>query len=261
MKDELLDVLFTSEKRKNVILLLRDGPQEMDLILSSLGTSRQALLPQMKILKNRKLIYQSDDAYGLTNIGKIIADKMKPLLGLIETVDENSQYLKTHNLDGVPEPFLSRLHEIRDFVVVEPSHINSHQLNMGHFKEAIKSKAVYFVATYMHPESPLILERLVKNGICVSLILTEEFVRKLVTENCDVLKYYLTCDNLKIYTSKKEITISSLTVVDTGFQLRLLYKDGEFSNKQILCYNPQAHQWGKDLHDHYLKDAELITEI
>lgn len=135
MKDELLGVLFTSEKRKNVILLLRDGPQEMDFILSCLSTSRQALLPQMKILKKRKLLCQSDDVYGLTSIGKLIADKMKPLLDLIETVDENSHYLKTHKVDGIPEPFLRRLHEIKNFVLFEPSHINSHELNINHFKK------------------------------------------------------------------------------------------------------------------------------
>ena len=261
MKDELLDILFTSEKRTKVILLLRDGPQEMGLILSCLNTSRQALLPQMKILKKQKLLYQIDDVYGLTNIGKLLADKMTPLLGLIDTVDEHSHYLKNHKIDGIPEPFLGRLHEIKDLIVFEPSHINSHELNMNHFEEAMKSKAVYFVSTYMHPASPLILEQLVKKGTYVSLILTEEFARKIVTENYEVSKYYLACDNVKIYTYKNEIMISSLTVVDTGFQLRLLYKDGEFSNKQVLCYSPEARNWGKDLYEYYLKDAELITEI
>ncbi|WP_321420817.1 winged helix-turn-helix domain-containing protein [uncultured Methanomethylovorans sp.] len=261
MKDALLDVLFNSEKRMNIILLLRDGPQEMDFILSCLSTSRQALLPQMKILKNQKLLYQLDDVYGLTSIGKLIADKMKPLLDLINTVDENSHYLKTHKIDGIPEPFLRRLHEIKDFIVFEPSHINSHELNMNHFEEAIKSKAVYFIATYMHLGGLSVLEQLVQKGTYASLIFTEEYFQKIIKENYDLCKYYLTCDNVKIYTSKNEITISSLTVVDTGFQLRLLYKDGEFSNKQMLCYNPKARKWGKDLYGYYLKDAELITKI
>lgn len=261
MKDALLDVLFASEKRKRVLLLLRDGPQGMEFILSSLNTSRPALLPQMKILKERNLLYQSDDTYGLTSVGKLIADEMKPFLDTIETLDENSHYLTTHKIYGIPEPFLKRIPEIKDFIVFGPSHINSHELNMNHFEEAMKSKAVYFISTFMHPESPSILEQLVKNGICVSLILTEEFAQKIVTEHCDVCKYYLACDNVKIYTYKKEITISSLTVVDTGFQLRLLYIDGEFSNKQILCYSPEARKWGKDLFDYYLKNAEMITEI
>jgi predicted transcriptional regulator len=233
----------------------------MDFILSYLNTSRQALLPQMKILKNQKLLYQLDDVYELTSIGKLIAKKMEPLLDLIEALDENSHYLKTHKIDGIPEPFLRRLHEIKDFVLFEPSHINSHELNINHFEKAMESKAVYFVSTYMHPESPLILEKLVKKGTYVSLILTEEFARKIIKEHCEVCKYYLTCDNVKIYTSKNEIAISSLTVVDTGFQLRLLYKDGEFSNKQMIRYNPEARKWGKDLYDYYLKDAEMITEV
>jgi len=261
VKDALLDVLFASEKRKKVLLLLRDGPKEMDFILSCLSTSRQALLPQMKILKERNLLYHSNDTYGLTSVGKLIADETKHFLDAIETLDENSHYLITHNTDGIPEPFIKRMREIKDFVLVEPSHINSHDLNMNHFEKAITSKAVYFVSTYMHPESPSILEYLAKKGIQVSLILTEEFARKIIIDYYELCKYYLACDNVKIYTYEKKIPISSLTVVDAGFQLRLLYRDGGFSNKQIICYNPEARQWGKDLYDYYLKDAKLVTEI
>jgi predicted transcriptional regulator len=261
VKDALLDVLFASEKRKKVLLLLRDGPQEMGFILSGLKTSRPALLPQMKILKERNLLYQSGDTYGLTNVGKLIADEMKPFLDAIETLDKNSHYLTTHKTEGIPKPFLKRITEIKDFIVFEPDHISSYELNTDHFQEAMRSRAVYFISTFMHPESPLILEQLVKKGVCVLLILTEEFAHRIFTEYRDVFRYYLACNNVKVFTCKKEINISSLTVVDTGFQLRLLYKDGGFSNRQMLCYNPQARKWAKDLFDHYLQDAELITGI
>ena len=46
MKKSLIDVLFMSEKRKRVLLLLQDGTKEMEDILKSLDTTRQALLPQ-----------------------------------------------------------------------------------------------------------------------------------------------------------------------------------------------------------------------
>ena len=261
MKDEILDILFASEKRKKVLLLLRDGPQEMEFVLSSLNTSRQALLPQMKILKERSLIFQSDDTYGLTSVGKLIADEMQPFLDAIETLDENSHYLLTHKIDGIPEPFLKRICEIKDFFLIEPNHINSQELNRDHFAKALDSKAVYFVATYMHPYSSHILEELVKRYIDVSVILSEEFAQVLTNTMGDKFKDYLSCENVKFYTYKKQIKITNLTVVDTGFQLRLLYKDGGFSNKQVLCYSPEARQWGKDFFDYYLKDAEMITEI
>lgn len=231
----------------------------MEFILSCLSTSRQALLPQMKILKERNLLYQSHDTYGLTSVGKLIADEMKPFLDTIETLDENSYYMTTHKTDGIPEPFLKRIREIKDFVLVEPSHVNSHELNRDHTAKALESKAVYFVSTYMHPNSLYILDELVKRGIDVSIIFSAELARKVFAENRELSQFYLKCDNVKFYTYEKKIAISNLTVTDTGFQLRLLFKDEGFSNKQVVCYNPEARKWGKDLYDYYMKDAKLVN--
>lgn len=77
MKKSLLDVLFMSEKRRRVLLLLQDGTKEMEDILKSLDTTRQALLPQIRILKEHCLIDHYDDTYELTTIGKLIVDDIK----------------------------------------------------------------------------------------------------------------------------------------------------------------------------------------
>nr|WP_321496963.1 winged helix-turn-helix domain-containing protein [uncultured Methanolobus sp.] len=261
MKKSLLDILFASDKRKNVLLLLKDGPQEMEFLLNNVNTLRQALLPQMKILKKYNLIYQINDTYGLTRIGKLIADEMYPFLNTIEMLDENSHYFVQHQVDIIPAPFLKRIHEIKGFTLVEPSHVNSHDLNMDHYVKALESKNVYFVFTFMHPTSPSILKHLVDNDIHVSLIFTKELVDKLLNEIYDTCKSHFAFKNASFYVYDKDITISSLTVIDSGFLLRLRGKDNEFSNKQITIYTPSGRKWGKDLFDYYLKDAKLITEL
>ncbi|KXS42568.1 hypothetical protein HWN40_08140 [Methanolobus zinderi] len=40
MKKSLLDVIFASDKRKKVLLLLQDSPQEMETLLELLDTRR-----------------------------------------------------------------------------------------------------------------------------------------------------------------------------------------------------------------------------
>jgi predicted transcriptional regulator len=56
MKKPLLEIVFMSEKRKGVLLLLQDGAKEMEFLLKSLNTTRPALLPQMKIGRMVNLI-------------------------------------------------------------------------------------------------------------------------------------------------------------------------------------------------------------
>ena len=92
MKKPLLDVLFMSEKRKTVLLMLEDGAKEMDTFLKALDTSRQALLPQMKILEEHHLITHFNDAYELTTIGKLIVNKMVPLLKTAGVLDVDVDY-------------------------------------------------------------------------------------------------------------------------------------------------------------------------
>lgn len=261
LKKSIFDILFASEKRKNVMLLLKDGPREMSFLLDSLDTSRQALLPQMKILKERDLVYQSNDAYGLTNTGRLIANEMEPFIDTIETLDINSHYFAQHNVDGIPEHLLKRINEIRGFTLVEPDHVNSIELNTDHLEDCLRSKAVYFVYTFMHPGAKSVLDRLVAKGIQVSIIFSKELAQKIIHEMYDACKSSLELENVNMYIYEREPEISSVTVSDNGFQLRLFLKNSEFSNKQILCYSPEGRQWAKELYDHYLKDAKLITEI
>jgi predicted transcriptional regulator len=261
MKKDLLDVIFDSEKRKNVLLMLDDGQKEMPVILSSLNTTRAALLPQMKILKQSNLIYKSGDSYGLTNIGKIVADEMKTFLNTLETLDKNNNYLATHKVGGIPETFLKRISDIRECQLIEPTIINAQEINLDYFKVALASKTVYFVFTFMHPACPWVLGQLADNNINVEIIFTKDLVNKLIEEWTDEFRHYIAYDNVKFYVYEKEVGISSLTVTDGGLLMRLLFSNDEFSNKQLLCQSPQGRQWGKELYDYYLKDSKPITHI
>jgi predicted transcriptional regulator len=108
MKKSLLDVIFMSEKRKGVLLLLQKGAQEMEDLLVSLKTTRQALLPQIRVLEDHYLVAHYKDVYELTTIGKLIVDEMKPLVDTITVLDSDINYWGSHNLDFIPSLLLQR---------------------------------------------------------------------------------------------------------------------------------------------------------
>lgn len=261
MEKALFNVIYISERRMNVLLMLENGPREMDSILESLYTTRTALLPQMKILKDHHLIYQSGDAYGLTNTGKLIANKMIPFLDTVEILEKNSNYLATHKLNCIPEHLLLRIHEINGCEIIEPSIVNTHEMNTEYLKEALVSKAVYFVFTFMHPLFPSIVREFVRRGVDLYIILTSDFIQKLKSEWFEFFEYCLSCENVRIYMYQNNVKISSLTVTDNGFLLRLPFNNNEYSNKQLLCRNSNGRKWGKDFYEYYLKDSTQITEI
>jgi len=52
----LLDLILFSEKRKDFLLLLKEGPKNAQEILDRLQVPRTALLPQIKKLKEQNLV-------------------------------------------------------------------------------------------------------------------------------------------------------------------------------------------------------------
>ncbi|MEZ5335283.1 MAG: winged helix-turn-helix domain-containing protein [Methanolobus sp.] len=255
MKKTLIDVIFASEKRKNVILELIDGPLEMPLLLEKLNTSRQALLPQMKILKGHDLVYQFDDTYALTSSGKLIAEEMKPFVDIIETLDESSHYLTKHDINGIPDALLNRINEIKGCTIVEPEIVNVHDINKDYVKEALKSETVYLLFTFMHPECPCILKKMAEKGMDISIILTRKLAEKMQRDFPEEHKLFTSYSNIKFYLYDKNLSVSSLAVTDSGFLLRLLFKNREFSNKQVMCMHEQGRLWAKELYEYFLKDS------
>ncbi len=61
MEASLLDLVFLSEKREKFLLLLREGPKSIKEIENSLNYSSTSVQPQIKILKERYLLYREDN--------------------------------------------------------------------------------------------------------------------------------------------------------------------------------------------------------
>ncbi|MBN2110771.1 MAG: hypothetical protein JW705_06765 [Methanosarcinaceae archaeon] len=63
------------EKRKNLLLFLQDGHKDMRDILRSPGTTRQSLLPQVRIFEDRQLARRSGHIYELITVAERIVEK------------------------------------------------------------------------------------------------------------------------------------------------------------------------------------------
>jgi predicted transcriptional regulator len=261
MKKPLLDVLFMSEKRKQVLLLLQEGPNEMEVLLKSLGTSRQALLPQVRILEEHHLVGHYRDTYELTVIGKLIVNEMKPFLDTLETIDNHISYLGTHDIDFIPSHILKRIKDIKGCEVIEPSLVNIYEINMDFVEMSKESSSLFFIFTFMHPTFPTIMEQFIRNKINVSIVVSKEMLKKITEEWQDEFYRFVSSGKVKFYLCQKELRLLSLSLNDDCFVLRLFSKNNEFSNRQLFCCNPEAHQWSKDLFEYYLRDSILVTAL
>ncbi len=70
MKDQikLTELMFLSEKRKKILLFLKDKPSTMAEIQEHLSADPVSILPQIKKLKEGKLVVQKEHMYELSLI-------------------------------------------------------------------------------------------------------------------------------------------------------------------------------------------------
>lgn len=261
MKKPLLDVIFASDKRKNSLLLLQDGSKEMVTLLNSLKTTRQALLPQMKILEEHHLISHSGDAYELTRIGKLIVDDMFPLLSTLDVLDNDIDYWGTHNLDFIPPHLLGRLHEFCSCKVITPSIMEIYDVNKEFFESSNKSKSLTLVLTFLYPNFPEIYGEWINNVEHITFIVSKELFKRIkLNFSCEFRKY-LDTGKFDFFVYNNTMDFVSFGHNDYCTFFRLLLRTGEYDNKQLMCCKPSAIKWNIELRDYYLKDSRKVTEL
>ncbi|KGK99312.1 transcriptional regulator [Methanococcoides methylutens] len=261
MKKSLLDVLFMSEKRKAVLLLLEDGAKEMDTILNSLKTSRQSLLPQIKILKEHHLVTHYNDTYELTTVGKLIVDAMIPLLNKSEVLDADIDYWGSRNLDFIPSYLLEKISQLRNCEIINPSLTELFTIHKSHNPEYKESPSVYTVTTILYPDFDSILTEMFENNIDFYYIVSQELLDKIRTEYQDEFSKFIKNKSFNMYVYNKEMKFLYFTFDNVHSLISMLKNNGEFDNKFMLCRSQSAVDWTKELFEYYRKDSTPITEI
>lgn len=249
-----------SEKRKKVLLLLKDRAMETGELLEYLSTSRQSLLPQLKILETSHLVTHYDDIYELTTVGKLLVEKMEPLLDTIEVINVDVDYWGTHNLDFIPYPLLERIKEINDYEIISPPFEDLYSVHRS-FHDIEKTKSVHVVATVLYPNYLTLFNDMIKSNININIIFSTSLLAKIRAEHSEEFRNYIKneCFNLFVYNKKMKFLF--FTYGDYYLVLNLLRINGEFDSRYIQSSSKSALKWGADFFDYCLKDSTRITHI
>jgi predicted transcriptional regulator len=261
MKKPLLDIVFMSEKRKGALLLLRDGAKEMEYLLRSLGTNRQALLPQIRILENHYLVEHSRDTYELTTIGRMVVDKMVPLLKNVETFDNDIDYWGTRSLSFIPPHLLKRIDALEKSKVIIPALAEMHDAHQEYHESCMKSNSVFAVTTFLYPDFDDRFARFIESNITLNMVISKDLYNKLKRERYYDIKKALSSNLIHFSIYPGEMDFLSFGHNDCHFVITPLNDTGEFDNRYLLCSGQEALEWGKELFDYYLKDSIPITEL
>lgn len=261
MKKPLLDVIFASDKRKNVLLLLKEGPKETENLLSSLETTRQSLLPQIRILEEHHLITHYEDSYELTTLGEMTVSKMQPLIDTLKVFDNNIDYWGNHYFDFIPSHLLKRIDELGESKIIVPPIPEIFEFNKEVHEISKKSSFFVKICSSMHPKFFTLFTELAELGVEMTFLISEDLLDYLKREKYEEFRSLLENEKTNFYLYQEKMQFFSIVLNDQCVLLRLLQKDGSFSNLQAMFTGESAVNWGKELTEYFKQSSVQIMDV
>ncbi len=261
MNKSLIDIIFNSEKRKNVLLLLVEGQKSREEIKTSLNVTSTALIPQIKKLKEHGLVIQNNDYYILTDMGRVMVENMLPLLQAVEVFEDNSSYWLNRDLSGIPGHLLKRLGELGNYLVIEPD-LNYLFEFPEEFTENI-DKSGYIMAfnAYFHPEYPALYSKLAEKGIEFSLVLSSSVHKRMQNDYKEDMQKFLDCESTDLSVSNEVSGLATLVTTDRFLFLCFFDKQGQYDHRIIMSFDSRALEWSRELFSYYKDKSENICDL
>lgn len=253
MNPGLLDLILFSEKRKDFLLLLKEGPKDIEEILEKLQVPRTALLPQIKKLKEEDLVIPENGMYRLSTIGEIIVEKMQPLLDTLSVFEKNEDFWADRKLASIPPHLVKRISELGDYRLIEPDISHTFDLNPKFVEYLSNSSCNHIFFSYFHPQFPALFLSLAKKGIEISLVLSEAVYLRLIEDFKKEGKEFLKMENTSLYIlEKKGVEIPALIAATNRIMvLGLFNENGRFDRQYVRSFDPGAIKWGEELFEYY----------
>jgi len=259
----MINLLLFSDKRRDFLLLLKDGSKNIDEIVGELKVPRNSLLPQIKKLKEKGLVVRDGNDCRLTILGNVIVHKLQPLVDAAFVLDIDEYFWVSRKLDTLPNCFLGRVGELKDCCLVEPE--PGHEFDLipeiiSSFREPSRAMMLF---SYFHPQLPSFFLNVAKKGIEFPLILNrgvfERFLQDFRDEGEEILKQ----ENVNVFVLEDNAleVPSVIAVSESTLILGLLNKWDRADRQYLVNCKPCAVKWGEELFSSYKERARKVTSL
>ncbi|MDD3248619.1 MAG: winged helix-turn-helix domain-containing protein [Methanosarcina sp.] len=260
MKQSLINLILFSNRRKELLFLLREEPKDIDTIKELLNVDAGAIQPHIKKMKDAHLILEEKKIYSLSEIGKIIVENMESLLNTIEIFEVNGDHWKTCDLTRIPDFLLERIDELGRCELLEPDAEHLFETPKDFLEEFLSSKEILTFVSYFHPEAPSLYADVAEKGTKQVLCMTENVIERLFSSFPEEADRLSKNKNFKMFVCRKPAPLSSIVVTDRFLALKLFENDGKFRDQMLIATGEKALGWGKELFWHLMKGAEPLEE-
>ncbi|AAM32505.1 conserved protein [Methanosarcina mazei Go1] len=258
MKQSLINLIFFSDRRKELLFLLREGPRDIDAIKELLNVDAGTIQPHIKKMKDAHLLVEEKKVYSLSEIGKVIVENLAPFLNTIEVFEVNEDYWKTHDLTSVPDFLLDRIDELGHCELLEPDVEHMLETPKAFIENIASSNEILTFVSYFHPEAPSLYADLAEKGTKITLCMAENVILRLFSSFPEEAERLSISENSKIFVCQKPAPIPSIVVTDRFLSLKLSENGGKLRDQILISTEKKALDWGRDLFWHCMEVVEPV---
>ncbi|WP_445475780.1 helix-turn-helix transcriptional regulator [Methanococcoides methylutens] len=267
MTSSLTDHVWLSEKRTNLLLLLMEGPRDIEQIKMSLNVTSRGMMPQIKKLKDKHLVIEEDENYKLSNIGELVVKNMLPLINTLSMISENRTYWEQHDINILPSHLFKRLHELGNYLLLEPDLYYTFEIPKEFTENLLKSKEIMSIISFYRPEYPKFYSELAEMANSLTLILSESVFERMKTKNLKELDFLLSAKNTRVLLYQGKGRPPAIDVSEWFMYISFFNENGSYDHNDIMSFDESALKWCTELFEHYcdrsveIKYVEKVGDI
>jgi predicted transcriptional regulator len=258
MESSLIETIWFSEKRRKILLLLLEGSKSPEEMKTEFGVDWRALILPLKELKEEELVCNPEEDYELSNIGKLIAENVRTIEGVLKLFEKDTDYWVKRDLNTIPGYLLDRIGEIEDSIIAEPELNDMFEPSKEFIAPLLNSKYVNSVFSIYHPFYPPFYSKLAENGTEISIIFTGSVFKRMQEDRQEELKNLQDSENIKLFLYEKDLVPPSIIITDNLFSASFFNDKGMYDHKDIMSFSQKSLKWGEELFGYYQKMANEI---
>jgi predicted transcriptional regulator len=250
MQPELIDVVFRSQKRRDLLLLLGEKPRTIEEIKLLLDVTPTAILPQIKRLTDSNVVVQKNGSYELTDMGEQVFKKVQALVDVLILLERDNYWIE-HDLREIPEYLLNRIGDLKacNLVKTDPSKIFEPSMELLYLFSS--SNSLFVFSSFYRPEFLPLYAKLGRGGAEVTLVFTESVFEKILHNYERKIKKFASMQNLELLVCNDGVKLAELIVSDNVMVISFFDRNGRFYHDYMTCSEPQAMGWAKELFEFY----------
>jgi predicted transcriptional regulator len=243
--------LAKSEIRMKILSELNVSPDNVRGLVKRTKLAYSTVSSNINKLEERKYIKKVKKRYYINPMAKIYFNTLIEFKNSVDIINNFSAFWYRHNLNQLSIDSMQNITDLKDSKLIETTPLDIYKTHNTIKKQLVESKDVKAIFPYLHPEYPELIEKILKNGGSIELIVPKNILKALMAPvNEQLKKDALNNGRLKLHSVTNDLYLY-LTICDDKMSLGLFKNDDSFDQNRILVSDDEkSYEWAEELFEH-----------